>query len=87
MAVYSQRKTLHRPRATPAWPLFAYNDAMSTFEVPPKPPKRDQQVRIMMSKDEKRTMRRAAKELDITASDLIRTALHEFLQKKSKRKG
>lgn len=59
---------------------------MSAFEVPPKPPKRDQQVRIMMSKDEKRTLRRASKELDITASDLIRTALHEFLKKKSKRK-
>ncbi len=41
----------------------------------------------MMSKDEKRTMQRAAKQLDITASDLIRTALHEFLKKKSKKKG
>ena len=41
----------------------------------------------MMSKDEKRTMQRTAKQLDITASDLIRTALHEFLKKKSKKKG
>ena len=60
---------------------------MSVFEVPPKPPKRDQQVRIMMSKDEKRAMKRAAKQLDLTASDLIRTAVNEFLKKKSRKKG
>ncbi len=65
---------------------FAYNHAMNVFQVPPKPPKRDQQVRIMMSKEEKRSMQQVAKKLDCTASDLIRTALNDYIKKKTKQK-
>ncbi len=72
-----------RQLARTSWPRFAYNPAMSVFE---DPPKRDTQLRVMMTKVEKRNLDKAAKDLDVTVADLVRTAVNKFVEKHKKRK-
>ena len=49
---------------------------MSVFE---DPPKRDTQLRIMTTKEEKRSLDAAAEELEVTVAHLVRSAVNEYV--------
>ncbi len=55
---------------------------MSVFK---DPPKRDTQLRIMMTEEEKRSLDAAAEELGVTVAHLVRTAVNEHVEKQRKR--
>lgn len=71
------------PQVSTARRLFAYNDAMSNFEVPPK---RDVQLKIMVAAEEKAELDEAAEDNDMTTSNLVRKAIKTYLAVLKKRK-
>jgi predicted transcriptional regulator len=51
-----------------------------------KPPKRDVQLKIMVSADEKDRLDALAKQTEMTSSDIVRIAVNDFAKRLSNRK-
>ena len=56
---------------------------MSVFE---KPPNRDKQFKVMLTPKERQELEDAAAEFDMTASDLVREAVNQYVKRRRKRK-
>ena len=75
-----------RPKTTPARSCFAYNPAMGIFKTARTSPKRDTQLKVLMTSAEKAALAAAAAKYDMTTSDLVREAVNDYVERREKRK-
>jgi len=57
---------------------------MSHFSPARRGPKRETQFKMLMTADERAALDKAASEFGMTASDLIREALNEYIERRKK---
>lgn len=59
---------------------------MNIFKEPPKQPRRTTQLKIVVTSDEKKAIDALAERLDMSISDLVRTALNDLASRSEKSK-